>query len=59
MNNTARTNQNRGLNPWRGLLDLNFFDTRLPMTGNSLPAVNLSEKDNSYTVDVVASARQQ
>jgi HSP20 family protein len=54
MSNLARTNQGRRLDPWRDLLDLNFFDTRFPMAGNALPAVNLSEDDNTYTVDVIA-----
>jgi HSP20 family protein len=55
MNSLARRNQeNRGLDPWRDFLDLDLFNAGFPSTRNSMPAVNLSENDNSYTIDLAA-----
>jgi HSP20 family protein len=55
MSNLTRRNEtNRGVDPWRDLLDVDFFGSRFPSAGNILPAVNLSENDNSYNVDLVA-----
>lgn len=56
MNSLSKRNQesNRGLDPWRDFMDLDFFNAGLPSMRNSMPAVNLSENENSYTVDLVA-----
>jgi len=56
MNNLARRNQesSRGLDPWRDFFDIDFLNTGLPSMRSSMPAVNLSENENSYTVDLVA-----
>jgi HSP20 family protein len=54
MANMARSN--RGLAPWRDFLNVdNFFDSGLlnRWEGN-FPAVNISENEKSYTVEVVA-----
>jgi HSP20 family protein len=54
MSNLTRRDQSRGSDPWRDFFDLDFFDARFPAGRSSMPAVNLSENENSYTVDVVA-----
>jgi HSP20 family protein len=54
MNTLARRNENRGLDPWRNFFDMDFLGSRFPTTRNLMPAVNLSENDNSYCVDLVA-----
>jgi HSP20 family protein len=54
MNNLARRDQSRAVDPWRDFFDLDFFDARFPSGRSSMPAVNLSENENSYTVDLVA-----
>ena len=56
MNNLSRRNQesSRGHDPWRDFMDLDFFNSGLPSMRSSMPAVNLSENENSYTVDLVA-----
>ena len=54
MNNLTRRNQTRGMEPWRDFFDLDLFDSRFPSAGGRMPAVNLAEDDNAYTVDVVA-----
>jgi HSP20 family protein len=56
MNSLARRGEEtgRGLDPWRDFWDLDFFNTGFPTVRNTMPAVNLSENSNSYTVDVVA-----
>lgn len=56
MNSISRRNQesNRGLDPWRDFMDLDFFNTGFPSMRSSMPAVNLSENENNYTVDLVA-----
>ena len=35
-------------------MDMDFFGSSFPSLRSSLPAVNLAEDENSYTVDVVA-----
>ena len=53
MNNLAR--RNRDINPWRDFLNLdNLFENTWSGRGSHLPAVNISETDKSYHVEVVA-----
>jgi HSP20 family protein len=56
MNSLSRRGQetSRGLDPWRDFMDIDFFNTGLPSMRSSMPAVNLSENDNSYSIDLVA-----
>ena len=55
MSNLARRNQGRGMDPWRDFFDVDFFGSGLPRAGQrSLPAVNISEDQKSYMVDVVS-----
>lgn len=54
MNNLMKPNRNRGLDPWRHFFEHDFFGSSLPNLRNNLPAVNLSEDDKSFTVEVVA-----
>lgn len=42
------------MDPWRDFLDFDLFGSRMPQTRTSLPAVNISEDDKEYGVDVVA-----
>jgi HSP20 family protein len=53
-NMTRHSNGGRSVSPWRNFFDIDLFDTRFPSMGTSMPAVNLSETDNSYNVEVVA-----
>ena len=53
-NLTRRPETSRGMEPWRDFFDMDFFGSRLPSTGNIMPAVNLSENDKTYSVDLVA-----
>jgi len=54
MNNPARRNEGRAMEPWRDFFDMNLFTPGFPSGRNSMPAVNLAEDERSYTVDVVA-----
>ena len=55
MSNLTRRNEtNRGLDPWRDFFDIDLWGSRFPSAGNAMPAVNLSENENSYNVDLVA-----
>ena len=54
MNNLTRRNMPGRMEPWRDFFDLDFFGSRVPSSRSSLPAVNLSEDDRNYLVDVVA-----
>lgn len=55
MANLARqTNGGRSISPWRNFFDIDFFDSRFPSMASSMPAVNLSENENSYNVELVA-----
>ena len=53
-NLTRRSETTRGMEPWRDFFDIDIFDPRFPSARNMMPAVNLSEDDKTYTVDVVA-----
>lgn len=53
MNNLAR--RNRDVNPWRDFLNLDdFFGSAMSGRSTQLPAVNISENDKYYHVEVVA-----
>lgn len=55
MSNIVRRNQSRGMDPWRDFFDMDFFGNNPPRPGQrSLPAVNISEDDKNYMVDVVS-----
>jgi HSP20 family protein len=55
MNNVIARRENRGVDPWRDLFDLDFFTPGFSSNRTtSMPSVNLSENDNSYMVDLVA-----
>src|SRR3989337_2619933 len=55
MNLVKRNNQRAILDPWRDLFDIESFVPNWPASArNNLPAVNVSEDDKSYTIDVVA-----
>lgn len=54
MNNLIKRNGSRTLDPWRSFFEHDFFGSTLPGLRNSLPAVNLSEDDKSFKVEVVA-----
>ena len=53
MSNLAR--RNRDINPWKDFLNLDdFFNSAVPGRSSQLPAVNISENDKFYHVEVVA-----
>jgi HSP20 family protein len=53
--NLVRSNQRSMLDPWRDFFDVESFLPNWPAsTHNRLPAVNVSEDDKNYTIDVVA-----
>jgi HSP20 family protein len=54
--NVAKRNDQRSVSDaWRDLFDVETFFPNWPThTRSSLPAVNVSEDDKSYTIDVVA-----
>lgn len=47
---------NRGTDPWRDFLSVdNFFDSNWPRRWDKdLPAVNISENDRNYSLEVIA-----
>ena len=53
-NMTRHTGSGRSISQWRDFFDIDFFNSRLPSMGSSMPAVNLSENENNYDVEVVA-----
>ena len=54
MSNIMKSNQ--GMDPWRDFFSVdNFFDNNWGRRGNNkLPAVNISENDKNYSLEVVA-----
>ena len=55
MNIVKRNRQQGMLDPWRNLFDVESFFPNWPASArHSLPAVNVSEDDKTYTIDVVA-----
>ena len=54
MRQPARRNETRRMEHFRDFMDMDFFGSSFPSLRSSLPAVNLAEDENSYTVDVVA-----
>jgi HSP20 family protein len=54
MRHLTRRNETRGMEPFRDFMDMDLFGTSFPSLRSSMPAVNLAEDENSYTVDIVA-----
>ena len=55
MSLVKRNNQRSLADPWRDLFDVeNFFPEWPAVKRNSLPAVNVSEDDKSYAIEVIA-----
>lgn len=55
MANITKTRNRGEVSPWREFFDIeNFFNRDWPVPKTSLPAVNVSEDDKYYMVDVVA-----
>jgi HSP20 family protein len=54
MNNLVRRSENRGVDPWRDFLNFDFLGSRFPSGSVAMPAVNLSENEEGYNVEVVA-----
>jgi HSP20 family protein len=54
MSNLTKRNESREMQPWRDFFDMDFFEPRFSSLRNQLPAVNLSEDQKNYTVEVVA-----
>ena len=55
MANLTRSNSSgRSVSPWRDFFDTEFFGSSFPQMRSSMPAVNLSESENNYDVEVVA-----
>ena len=44
--------------PWRNFFDIDFFD-RVPSARSAMPALNLSENDTSYSIELVAPGYQK
>src|SRR5687768_2389361 len=54
MPNITRKNPERSISPWRDFFDVDFFSPSLQSGRMSLPAVNLSENESSFNIEVVA-----
>lgn len=54
MANLAKRNDIGYADPWRDFFDLDFFGNRLAGKGASMPAVNISEDEKNYMVEVIA-----
>ena len=54
MANLARRNQNQGLDPWRDFFDMDFWGSPMQQSRNTLPAVNISQDDKNFMVEVVS-----
>lgn len=54
MANLTRQTQGRSMSPWRDFFDMDLLETRFPSTGTTMPAVNLSENETSFNVELVA-----
>lgn len=56
MNSLARSdqNRNRSVDPWKDFFGMDFFNSGFPAMRSNMPAVNLSENESSYCVDLVA-----
>jgi HSP20 family protein len=54
MANLTRATKGRELDPWRDFMDFDFFGSRFPQARNTLPAVNISEDEKGYGVEVIA-----
>jgi HSP20 family protein len=47
-------NTGRSVSPWRDFFDTDLFGSGFPQMRSSMPAVNLSESENSYNVELAA-----
>lgn len=54
MANLMRRNTGRSLDPWRDFFDMDLWGSPATQRAGSLPAVNISEDDKNYMVDVVS-----
>lgn len=54
MNSLAKSNRNRAMDPWKDFFGMDFFNSGFPGSRNTMPAVNLSEDESNYCVDLVA-----
>jgi HSP20 family protein len=54
MANLVRRNTGRGMDPWRDFFDMDLWGTSLPQTRSTLPAVNISQDDKNFIVEVVS-----
>lgn len=54
MAETGKGPSGRSNSPWRNFFDLDFFNDPFPPARSSYPAVNLSESDTSFCIDLVA-----
>ncbi len=54
MANITRRSQAGYADPWKDFFDMGFFGNRPSERGAALPAVNISEDEKSYSVEVVA-----
>lgn len=53
MANLIRRNQGQA-DPWRDFFDMGLFGNRFPERGQNFPAVNISEEEKNFNVEVVA-----
>lgn len=54
MNSLARSSRSRSIDPWKDFFGMDFFNSGFPASRNNMPAVNLSEDESNYCVDLVA-----
>jgi HSP20 family protein len=54
MANLTKANRGREMDPWRDFMDFDFLGSRLPPSRTTLPAVNISEDEKGFGVEVVA-----
>lgn len=54
MANLVRRNTGRGLDPWRDFFDMDFWGSSMPQSRTALPAINISQDDKSFMVEVVS-----
>jgi len=55
MSNLARkSDTGRSMSPWRDFFDMDYFTPGFSSLRTTMPAVNLSEDESNFTVEVVA-----
>lgn len=54
MANLVKRTTGRGLDPWRDFFDMDFWGSQMPQTRTALPAVNISQDDKNFMVEVVS-----